>query len=149
MRDEAIREFRASLGNVELRADGDGPPVIVGYAAVFDRVADLGWFEEEVAPGAFTETIRDDDIRALVDHTPARILGRNAAGTLRLSEDKVGLRMEIDVPDNTTGADIVATSCPSCIMQMEDMLRRNGLPQKVVHIAQLLVPYYERTRAPV
>ena len=37
-----------------------------------------------------------------------------------------------------TGADIVATSCPSCMMQLEDMLRRNGLPQKVVHIIQLL-----------
>jgi glycolate oxidase iron-sulfur subunit len=43
-----------------------------------------------------------------------------------------------------TGADIVATSCPSCIMQLEDMLRRNGLPQKVVHVVQLLAPYYER-----
>jgi glycolate oxidase iron-sulfur subunit len=41
-----------------------------------------------------------------------------------------------------TGADVVATSCPSCMMQLEDMLRRNGLPQKVVHIVELLAPYY-------
>ena len=27
-------------------------------------------------------------------------------------------------------------------MQLEDMLRRNGLPQKVVHIMELLAPYY-------
>jgi glycolate oxidase iron-sulfur subunit len=43
-----------------------------------------------------------------------------------------------------TGADIVATSCPSCMMQIEDMLRRSGLPQRVVHIAQLLSPCYPR-----
>jgi glycolate oxidase iron-sulfur subunit len=43
-----------------------------------------------------------------------------------------------------TGADLVATSCPSCIMQLEDMLRRNGLPQRVVHVGQLLAPCYPR-----
>jgi glycolate oxidase iron-sulfur subunit len=49
-----------------------------------------------------------------------------------------------------TGADIVATSCPSCIMQLEDMLRRNGLPQKVMHVIELLTPYYEnRRQAPI
>jgi glycolate oxidase iron-sulfur subunit len=47
-----------------------------------------------------------------------------------------------------TGADVVATSCPSCMMQLEDMLRRNGLPQKVMHVAQLLVPYYEKAAVP-
>lgn len=41
-----------------------------------------------------------------------------------------------------TGADVVATSCPSCMMQLDDMLRRNGLPQKVVHVVELLAPYY-------
>jgi len=41
-----------------------------------------------------------------------------------------------------TGADLVATSCPSCMMQLEDMLKRNGLPQKVVHVVELLAPYY-------
>ncbi len=110
MRDEAVREFRASIGDIELReATDDKPAQIVGYAAVFDRVADLGWFKEEVAPGTFAETIAGDDIRALVDHTPSRILGRNTAGTLRLAEDKVGLRMEIDVPDTSIGADMVVS----------------------------------------
>jgi glycolate oxidase iron-sulfur subunit len=41
-----------------------------------------------------------------------------------------------------TGADAVATSCPSCMMQLEDMLRRNGLPQRVMHLMQLLAPCY-------
>jgi glycolate oxidase iron-sulfur subunit len=41
-----------------------------------------------------------------------------------------------------TGADLVATSCPSCMMQLKDMLRRNGLPQRVVHLVELLAPCY-------
>jgi hypothetical protein len=28
------------------------------------------------------------------------------------------------------------------MMQLEDMLKRNGLPQKVVHVVELLAPYY-------
>jgi glycolate oxidase iron-sulfur subunit len=41
-----------------------------------------------------------------------------------------------------SGADIVATSCPSCIMQLEDVLTRSGLPQKVMHVVELLAPCY-------
>jgi glycolate oxidase iron-sulfur subunit len=41
-----------------------------------------------------------------------------------------------------SGADVVATSCPSCMMQLADMLSRNGLPQKVVHLAELVAACY-------
>jgi glycolate oxidase iron-sulfur subunit len=41
-----------------------------------------------------------------------------------------------------SGADAVATSCPSCIMQLEDVLTRNGLPQRVVHLVELLAACY-------
>jgi glycolate oxidase iron-sulfur subunit len=41
-----------------------------------------------------------------------------------------------------SGADVVATSCPSCMMQIEDVLTRSGLPQKVMHVVELLAPYY-------
>jgi len=41
-----------------------------------------------------------------------------------------------------SGAQVVATSCPSCMMQLEDMIQRNGLPQRVVHLVELLAPCY-------
>lgn len=41
-----------------------------------------------------------------------------------------------------SGADVVATSCPSCMMQLADMLGRNRLPQKVVHLAELVADCY-------
>lgn len=95
--------------DVELRLEerADKTPVLVGYAAVFGkRSVDLGGFTEEVAPGAFSESIRSDDVVAVVDHDPSMILGRTSAKTLALSEDDNGLRMEIDLPDTSAGRDI-------------------------------------------
>lgn len=37
-----------------------------------------------------------------------------------------------------TGADIVATGCPGCMVQIQDGLNRNGLNKKVVHFVELL-----------
>ena len=87
--------------------EGDAPR-IVGYAAVFSsRSPDLGGFVEEVAPGAFTDTIATDDITALWNHQPDHLLGRMVAGTLRLHEDRHGLFMEILPPDTVVGRDLV------------------------------------------
>lgn len=37
-----------------------------------------------------------------------------------------------------TGADIVATACPGCMMQLIDTMHRNHNPQKVMHLMDLL-----------
>lgn len=98
-------EKRASGLGVEVRADSD-KRTLVGYAAKFDRLADIGgYFQEKIAPGAFADAITGD-IRALVDHDPGRVIGRSKSGTLRLAEDGTGLRVEIDVPDTTDGNDL-------------------------------------------
>lgn len=39
-----------------------------------------------------------------------------------------------------TGADAVVTTCPGCRMQLIDLLGRHGLPQQVLHLAELLEP---------
>lgn len=38
----------------------------------------------------------------------------------------------------STGADIVATACPGCIIQLMDTLKRHKMPQKAMHIMELL-----------
>lgn len=84
----------------------EAPPKIVGYAAVFDSMSDdLGGFREVIRPGAFAAGLASADIFALVNHDPSKILGRAKAGTLRLSEDSRGLRIEIDPPDTSVGRD--------------------------------------------
>lgn len=99
------REIRALA--TELRAQGRK---LTGYAATFGtqtRIADT--FTETVAPGAFAASLASGrDVLALVDHDPARILGRTRSRSLRLSEDSRGLAFEIDLPDTQTGRDMLA-----------------------------------------
>ncbi|MDO3431181.1 HK97 family phage prohead protease [Rhizobium sp. CBN3] len=99
-----IEKRAAGLG-VETRAEDD-KRTLVGYAAVFERLAMIGgYFQEKIAPGAFATAIKGD-IRALVDHDSGRVIGRTKSGTLRLAEDGTGLKVEIDVPNTTDGNDI-------------------------------------------
>lgn len=95
---------------VEVRADdGEGAKKLAGYAAVFDSMTDIGWFREKIAPGAFLDTAKEDDIRCLFNHNPDLILGRNKAGTLAVNEDEKGLWFENDVPDTQVGRDTLTS----------------------------------------
>ena len=95
----------------ELRIDNaEGGTKLVGYSAVFNELSpDLGGFREKIAPGAFSDAIESDDIRALFNHDANIVLGRNKSGTLRLSEDDKGLRMEIDLPDTQAARDLAVS----------------------------------------
>lgn len=100
------QETRSLREVPELRAQ-DEKRTLTGYAAVFNSAADIsGAFREIIAPGAFKDTLADSDVRALVDHDSGRLIGRKSAGTLRLAEDKRGLKVEIDLPDTTDGRDV-------------------------------------------
>lgn len=93
---EKIRETRTLTSrNFEVRAADDGKTVkVTGYAAIFDEETDLGYFREIIRPGAFKNCLsRNDDVRFLINHTDLP-LARTASGTLKLSEDKRGLKME-------------------------------------------------------
>lgn len=98
-----------SLSAPELRVeDASGKPVIVGYAAVFNSLSeDLGGFKEIIQPGAFAEGLDDADIRALFNHNPTYILGRNKAKTLHLAEDSHGLLVRINPPDTQIAHDVI------------------------------------------
>jgi HK97 family phage prohead protease len=89
---------------IEVRAEGGGPPVIRGYAAIFDSPTTItqsySAYNEVVAKGAFRKTL-------LYNHNPDNVLGRTKSGTLRLEEDSVGLRYEVQVPDTSWGRDLV------------------------------------------
>ena len=100
-----VSEVRVSKGD-----NDDEPAMISGYAAVFNKLSEeMGCFREKILPGAFTKTIKNDDIRALVDHDSSRILGRNTAGTLALTEDDKGLKVDITPPDTSIGRDILVS----------------------------------------
>ena len=112
------------LPMAELRvAENDGGgSYIEGHAAVFDSWSEtLGGifpFKEIVRKGAFNESIGKDDIRALFNHDPNYVLGRNRAGTLELVEDDIGLRVKITPPDTSWAKDILTSIRRGDITQM-------------------------------
>jgi len=95
---------------------------IEGHAAVFDSWSEtLGGifpFKEKVRKGAFSQTIEKDDIRALFNHDPNYVLGRNKAGTLELKEDETGLYVRIIPPDTQAARDIITSIERGDINQM-------------------------------
>ncbi len=97
---------------IEIREkDGVKTRVMRGYAAKFNTLSDdLGGFRERIAPGAFTRTITEDDIRALKNHNSDMVLGRcndkAKKKTLRLFEDSTGLAIECDLPNTSFARDL-------------------------------------------
>ena len=109
----ATGEFR-----VEKRADGEGRK-IVGYAAVFNQEVDIaGFFREMIKPGAFADAITRDDVHALSNHDYDHVLGRLKAGTLKMSEDSHGLKVEIAPPDTQDARDLITSMERGDIDQM-------------------------------
>lgn len=96
----------------EVRVDEgeDGQRRISWYPAVFDsRSEDLGGFFEIIGRRAFTKTVSENDIRALFNHNPDYVLGRNRADTLDLKVDLKGLRASVMTPDTSWARDLTVS----------------------------------------
>ena len=108
--DQERRYLKFEPSNVEYRGEGDDKkPYVVGHAAVFDSLSEnLGGFRETIERNAFDDVL-EDDVRALFNHDSNLILARTKSGTLKLSLDEKGLRYEFDVPDTTTGRDLLVS----------------------------------------
>jgi hypothetical protein len=109
-------ETRNFDADFELRAEGEGM-TFIGYAAKFNSPSeDLGGFIEVIEPGAFRRSLRSrNDVKLLVNHDTGRVLASTRAGTMKLYEDEVGLRVEASLPNTTDGRD------------MAELLRRGDL----------------------
>lgn len=104
--------FRATIDKRSVTAD-DGVLRFKGHAAVFNsrtRIGSPSWgFYEEIAPGSFSKTIGEADVRFLINHDPNLLLARNKAGTLRLAEDEVGLFVDAEMAPTSYAQDLAIT----------------------------------------
>lgn len=82
-------------------SQGSDSLTIAGLAAVFNSETQIGggggFFREKIAPGAFKDALKRDDVLALFNHDDDVLLGRASAGTLRLTETREGLAYEVSI----------------------------------------------------
>lgn len=98
-------ETRVNSVDFEIRETQDGM-YFEGYAAVFDSPSEPLPFTERIAPGAFIRSLKArNDIKILWNHDTGSVLGSTRAGTLKLTEDHLGLRVEAQLPNTTVGRD--------------------------------------------
>lgn len=105
---DKIKELRSVKAAYRIDASGDKPLTIVGTAVVWDSPSDgnLIGFTEIIRRGAFSRSIKENDILALYSHNSSNLLGRTSSGTLKLTEDDEGLQFELSLPDTQLGHDV-------------------------------------------
>jgi len=100
-----IEKRTSSQTGFEVRAENDGM-TFTGYAAVFDVDSEPLPFIERIDRGAFTRTLKRNNIRLFVNHDPGNVLATVRSKTLMLEEDDIGLRVTAQLPNTTLGRDM-------------------------------------------
>lgn len=97
-------EVRTVPATIEkINVDGRMPS-ISGYAATYNTLSqDLGGFREIIRPGSIQP---HTDVRALLGHERANLLGRTKSGTLKLNLDEKGVGFSLELPNTTLGRDV-------------------------------------------
>jgi HK97 family phage prohead protease len=93
-----IRHFDAS--EIEVRDTSDGMVRFSGYASVTEHPYEVADFVEVISRGAFRRTLNEEpDVVLLINHGEGGglPLARTKSGTLTLSEDARGLRVNADL----------------------------------------------------
>lgn len=106
------KEIRALPVALEIRqTEGeDGKRTITGAIKYETDSADMrDWygdtFVEQVAAGAFSDSIQSRGVVGLWSHHTGQVLGNTKSGTLRVFDGAKELRFELDIPDTTAGND--------------------------------------------
>ncbi len=91
----------------EIRSDGDEYH-LSGYASVFDTPYEVSTYTEEVKRGAFRRSLNaEPNVVLLINHQGLPI-ARTTTGTLKLAEDRIGLRIEANL--DKTDPDVLAVA---------------------------------------
>lgn len=106
------KEIRAMPTVIEIRAteSEDGKRTITGAIKYeTDSVDFIDWYGdtwvEQIAAGAFSESLKTRDVVGLWSHDTAQVLGNTKSGTLRIFDGKKELRFELDIPNTSVGND--------------------------------------------
>lgn len=105
-RSNSKHEQRIHATDFEIRETADGMS-FTGYAAVFNSDSEPLPFIERIAPGAFKRSLQSrNEVKLLWNHDAGEPLASVRGGTLRLTEDEIGLRVEATLANTTRGRDV-------------------------------------------
>jgi len=106
------KEIRALPTKIEIRADENetGKRTITGAIKYETDSADfIDWYGdtwiEQIASGAFAESLKVRNVVGLWSHDTAQVLGSTKSGTLRITDSDKELSFELDIPDTQAGND--------------------------------------------
>lgn len=106
------KEKRVLPINLEVRAaeNGNGQRTITGAIKYnVDSAVMRDWygddFVEQIAEGAFDESLKARGVVGLWSHDTSQVLGNTKSGTLRLESTRQELRFDLDIPNTSVGND--------------------------------------------
>lgn len=103
------KELQRRSYSFTVRADKDdqGGNIITGRPIVYDKMTDLGWFNEIIERGALDKTDLQD-VRFLVNHDTRKIPlarsrknNKNSTMQLTVDDDGMAIRVTLDTENNT------------------------------------------------
>lgn len=164
-----VERRRIVAQSLEIRDASEGGAIPMrGYAATFNSRSHVlsdwftGAFVEEIEPGAFKNTLRNADVRLLINHDANLVLARTRAETLRLSEDGTGLLTDADMAPTTYANDLAISLRRGDVSQMSFAFRtirdewaetEDGMPLRrllevaLYDVSVVTYPAYESTAA--
>lgn len=102
MNETAKKEIRFA----ELRSVNEEEMIVEGYAVVFDKQTDMGWYKEIIDRNAFQECDMSDCVLKYNHESSFLILARTRNKSLELSVDNIGLKIRAKLIDTTTNQDV-------------------------------------------
>jgi uncharacterized protein len=139
----------------------EGEMSIAGVTAVIGQESqDLGGFTEIIEAGAFDEAVATSDIRALFNHNPDFVLGRNLSGTLELEIREDGLHYKVpkmpktraDVFESIQRGDVTGNSFAFTVAEDRYEKRDDGRTVRVISkfgelfdVGPVVYPAYSQT----
>ncbi len=105
---EALSKFetRTFSTDFEVREEPDGMR-FSGYAALFNSPSAPLPFTERIAPGAFKRSLKSkNNIFMFYNHDSGQVLASTRAGTMTLSEDGRGLKVDAQLANTNAGRDV-------------------------------------------
>jgi HK97 family phage prohead protease len=94
--------------NIETKIEvkeNEGKKFLYGFIPYNTRSVNMGGIREIITPSAFTKSIQESNIVALVNHDTDKILGSTKNNTLTLESRDDGLFIQAEIPNTTYGND--------------------------------------------